>query len=172
MAFYIESADRPRKSALPDEDIPVGLLVHKLSSGMVQRARYDDETFDGVADQPHTGEQIAEREDQDDSNWDVYEADEEERVVYGGDEDGARIKVRTADDNDTDPAPDIADADVVGIADNGDEYHGRLVEEGYEDDGGTTYERGEGNFLPVGKVYRDSADGFDDVVRVEVRRDL
>lgn len=172
MAFYIESADRPRKSALPDEDIPVGLLVHKLTNGKVQRAQYSDGTFDGVADQPHTGEQIAERDDQDDPNWDVYEAAEDERVVYGGDEDGARLKVHTAADNSTDPAPSISDADIVGIADNGSEFHGRLVEEGYTDDGATTYNRSNDNFLPVGKAYRDSADGYDEVVRVEVRRDL
>lgn len=173
MAFYIESADRPPKSRLPAEDVPVGTLVVENGSDKVKVAEFADGRFDGVADQPLTGEQIKEYENIDDANFDVYEAAEDERVTYGGDEDRARIKVRTATDNGTDPAPSISDGTVVGIAANGAEYHGRLIEEGYTDGGGTTYGRSStGDFLPVGIAYRDEAADYDTPVRVEVRYDL
>ena len=173
MAFYIESADRPPKSRLPAEDVPVGTLVVENGSDKVKVAAFADSRFDGVADQPLTGEQIVEYEDVDDPNFDVYEAAEDERVTYGGDEDRARIKVRTAEDNGTDPAPSISDGDIVGIAANGAEYAGRLVEEGYTDDGGTTYgTESTGDFLPVGVAYRDEGTTYDTPVRVEVRYDL
>ena len=173
MAFYIESSDRPYKSALPAEDIPVGTLVANDGTGLVQKAEFADGRFDGVADEPLTGEQSNEYENCDDPNWDVYEVAEDERVVYGGDADRDRIKVKTAADNGTDPAPSIAHDDVVGVAANGDEFQGRLVEEGYTDDGGTTYGREEtGDFMAVGVAYRDEASTYDAPVRVEVRRDL
>lgn len=173
MAFYIESADRPPKSRLPAEDVPVGTLVVENGSDMVKVAEFADSRFDGVADQPLTGEQINEYENIDDPNFDVYEAAEDERVTYGGDEDRARIKVRTAEDNGTDPTPSISDGDVVGVAGNGAEFQGRLVEEGYTDDGGTAYGReSTGDFLPVGIAYRDEGATYDTPVRVEVRGDL
>jgi len=174
MTFYIESSDRPRKSRLPAEDIPVGTLVAEDGTGHVELAEQATGHFDGVADNPLTGEQVREYEDAPaDPNWYVYETAEDERVVYGGDADRDMIKVKTAADNGVDPAASVSDGTVVGLIPNGAEFHGRVVEEDYTDEGDTTYGRSStGDFLAVGKVYKDEENGFDEPVRIEVRRDL
>lgn len=174
MGFYIESADRPLKSRIAASDVEVGTLVIENGSDNVRKVTADtDSRFDGVADNPRSGDHIA-YDDEDVTDIGVYLASEDDRVNYGGNADGDRIKVRTAQDNGTDPAPSISDGDVVGFVDDtavsgtGAEFEGRLVEEGYTDNGATTFDRSSGNFVAVGVAYKDEASSFDAPVRVEV----
>lgn len=174
MGFYIESADRPLQSRPPAEDIPTGTLVAEDGNDQAKLATFADSHFEGVAERPLTGAQIAEYDNVDDADWDTYEAAENERVNFGGGADRDVVKIRTAEDNGTDPAPSLSDGDVVGIADVGTaEFDGRIVQEGYTDNGGTAYGRSStGDFLAVGTVYKDEASAFDDPTRVMIRRDL
>lgn len=173
MAFYIESADRPYRSGIVNEDVDVGTVVAFDSNSKfvnVDAATHSQEDLVGVADFHHTGDAIS--EDDEDTSYGTFLAAENDRASAGGREDGAVIKVRTIVDNSTDPAPDISNGDVVGVADVG-SGDGRIVQEGYSDNGGTTYGRSStGDFVPIGKADRDSSTSFDDPVRVEVRTDL
>lgn len=187
MAFYIESADRPLKSRVAAEDIHIGELVIENGSDNVRRVdAQNDSRFDGVADNPRSGDHIA-LDDDDTSNIGVYLSSENDRVVYGGSADGDIIKARTAEDpGGNESAPDISDGDVVGVVDTSagslsstGEYKGRVVEEGYVDGDGTTYNRSNSNFLAIGVAYKPSPDptsdtvnAYDEPVRIEVRKDL
>lgn len=168
MGFYVESADRPYQSGIAQEDIHVGTIVARTGPGQVNLTDDGDTSADGVATAPRRGDYIAEEADE--TTDFKYKADEEHRVPYADlDEAGAVVKARTIEDNDTDPAPSIEDGDVVGVAHKDDDaFRGRLVEEGYEDDDATTYEEGDDNFTPVGTVYRDDADEYDEAVRFVV----
>lgn len=173
MAFYVESQDRAYRSYIVNTDMVAGELgAHDGSNGAVpfDAATHAEEDFLGVAEAHRAGDQVA--EDLDDTGSIFFDASENDRASFGGDADRDVIKVRTAEDNATDGAPNITDGDVVGVADNGAEYDGRLVEEGYTDAGATTYDRASGNFYAVGVALRDGSTAFDDVVRVEVRKDL
>lgn len=59
-------------------------------------------------------------------------------------EDGQRLRLRLPEKGGT--APNVTQRDILGVTDL---YEGRLVQEGYSD-GGTTYSRQKGNFVPVG----------------------
>jgi len=78
------------------------------------------------------------------------------------------VKIRTAEDNGTDPAPAIGHKTTVGIVDasalqgSAAEYEGRIVEEGY-DDGTTTFNRSNNNFKAVGVAYRPAKQAGDTV---------
>jgi len=174
MAFYIESADRPPESRLAGSDVTVGEGVALNGSGLA--VPFDPSThtigdFLGVADNPRTGDQIA--EDEDDELYETYEAAEDDRVVYGGDADRDRIKLLTPPDTTADPAASIADETTVGFAAVGGDFNGRIVEEGYTDDGDTQYgDGGAGTFVPLGVAYRDEATDFDEPARIEVRGGL
>lgn len=177
MGFYIESADRPHQSRPAAEDIHVGLLVAENGSDKVRLADDADSTrWDGVADAPRSAEYIAPEVDQ--SSDFTYSASDDERVPYGGRTPGDIIKVRTIQDNGTDPAPSISDGDIVGfvdssaVSDTAAEFKGRIVETGYQDDAPTTFDEGSNNFVKIGVAYRDSSSGFDEVVRVQVRDDI
>lgn len=168
MGFYVESADRPYQSGIAQEDIPVGTIVERTAAGQVNLTDDSDTAADGLATAPRRGDYIA---DEPDETTDFeYKSADDDRVPYADlDEAGAVFKARTITDNSTDPAPDISDGDVVGVAQKDDDaFRGRLVEEGYTDDGATTYDSGSDNFTAVGTVYRDSSDGFDEAVRFVV----
>jgi len=178
MAFYIESADRPHDSRIAGEDIHVGELVVDQGDGTVDRAdAQNDGYFDGVADNPHTGNHIA-PDPHEATGAFVYESADNDRVPYGGAEDDARIKVRTPEDTGgNESAPDISEGDVVGFIDTSagtlsstDEYKGRIVEEGYTDgeSSATTYNRTNSNFIAIGKAHRDTGKDWDEAVRVRV----
>lgn len=180
MGFWIESADRPYKSAVAGEDILVGLLVEEQGDGTVDIVSDSSAAIDGVAAAPRAEAYIA--EEMDDASDFEYKASVTDGyalagahlVPFGGYEDGARVKVRTIldpQDGDAD-AVSLTNGTVVGVAQVSDtDYHGRVVQEGYSD-GSVTYNRANSNFLALGKVLRDSSSSFDDVVRVEVRKDL
>lgn len=179
MAFYVESQDRAYRSYIVAEDMVAGELgAHDGSNGAVafDEQSHAEEDFLGVAEAHRAGDQTA--EDLDDTGAILFDASEDDRASFGGDADRDVIKVRTIEDNGTDPAPDISDGDVVGVVDSsavsdtGAEFTGRVVQEGYADAAPTTFNRSSNNFFAIGVAYRDDADGFDEVVRVEVRKDL
>lgn len=170
--FYIESADRPAQSGLADEEITAGELVYDDGAGLV-RADFADGDVSGVAEY---SEEYLSAFDEDDVADETYDIGD--RVAYGGNADGDVVKVRTAEDNGTDPAPSIGHRTVVGLLDDSStvasasEFKGRLVEEGYTDNAATTYDRATGNFIAVGVAYRpakqngDTVDTYDTPVRV------
>lgn len=172
MGFYTESIDRPYHSKLAGEDIHVGTLVHENGSGAFRRAEATDNRIDYLAAKVRRGDYIAFDEDDDLSDFDYNSADND-RVPAQPLVDGDVIKVHVADDNGTDPAPDISNDDVVGIAGvGGAEFEGRVVQEGYTADDATEYsESGAGDFLKLGKALRDDESSFDGVVRVRVNRE-
>lgn len=179
MAFYVESQDRAYRSYLVAEDMLPGELGANNGSGKAvafDQQSHAEEDFLGVAEAHRAGDQIA--EDLDDTSNIVFSSSDGDRASFGGDADRDVIKVRTIQDNGTDPAPSISDGDVVGVVDSsavsdtGAEFTGRVVEEGYADNTPTTFNRSSANFFAIGVAYRDSASGFDEVVRVEVRKDL
>lgn len=168
MGFYVESADRPYQSGIAQEDIHVGTIVARTGAGQVNLTDDVDTVADGVATAPRRGDYIAKEADET-TNF-LYEAAEDDRVPYADlDEAGAVFKARTIKDNSTDPAPSISDGTVVGVAHKADDaFRGRLVEEGYTDNGATTYDTASGNFTAVGTVYRDDSSSYDEAVRFVV----
>lgn len=184
MAFYVESQDRAYRSYIVSTDMVPGELGGLDAAGTgaepFDAASHSEEHFLGVAEAHRSGDQIA---DEDDTTEAIsFLASENERASFGGDADRDVIKVRTAEDTGgNEAAPSISDGDVVGVIDTSAgtltstaEYQGRVVQEGYDDGEGTptTYNRANGNFYAVGVAYRDESSEFDDVVRVEVRKDL
>lgn len=166
MGFYAESYDRPHQSGIAQEDIHVGTIVAQTAAGQVSLTDDVDTAADGVALAPRRGDYIAKEPDET-TNW-LYESAEDDRVPFADlDEAAAVFKARTITDNGTDPAPSISDGDVVGVAHKADDaFRGRLVEEGYTDNGGTQYgDGGAGGFTAVGTVYRDDSSSFDEAVR-------
>lgn len=183
MGFYLESVDRPNKSRIAASDVHIGELVaDDGSQGGVpfNASSHSAEDFLGVADNPRRGDYIAEEPDET-TNF-LYESAENDRIPVGGDADHDVIKVRTAEDaGGNESPPDISEEAVVGVVDTSagtlsstSEYEGRIVEEGYDDgeSTATTYNRSNDNFFAVGVARRDSSSSYDDVVRVEVQRDL
>jgi hypothetical protein len=183
MGFYVESADRPKRSRLAAEDITVGSLVAENGSDQFQLAdAQNDNRISYVADKNRRGDQIAFDEDDTLTFPQTYSAADNNRVIAQQLADGDVIKTRTAlDGGGNESAPSISDGDVVGVIDSSagtlsdaSAYHGRVVEEGYTDGEGTptTYNRSNGNFVPLGVADKDSASSYDEVIRVMVQRDL
>lgn len=171
MAFnFAYSADRPPLSGIADEDgILPGELVFADASG-VGKATYADGRISGVVEDFADAHSADHRQDYR-SGIDQFTYDTGMRVKFAGDEHNARLRVRTIDDNGTDPAANISAWDVVGIPDKA-SLAGRLVQEGYTDNAGTVYDRAGGNFLPVGRargtassIPSNSFDDFIDIVR-------
>lgn len=183
MGAYIESTDRPNQSRIAGSDVDVGEAVainSNLKAVPFDGSSYVQADFQGVADDPLTGDQIA--ADEDDTGGFTYLASEDDRVNFGGDADADVIKLRTAEDTGgNEPTPSISDGDVVGFIDTSAgtlsstaEFHGRIVEEGYEDGESTptTYNRSNSNFVAIGTAYRDDGQAYDTPVRIEVNKDL
>lgn len=176
MGFYIESVDRPYTSAVVSEDIHVGTLAVK-DAGNARRAEAADSNV-MLAAAPRRGDYIAEDSQVAGGVTDAetttfkYLASEDDRAPLQPLADRDVVKVRTAADNATDPAPSISAGDVVGIAAvGGEEFEGRIVEEGYTDNGGTTYGReSTGDFYALGTAMRDESSEYDHPVRVRVLR--
>lgn len=184
MGFYIEHVTSPSQSAVVAEDIDVGEYAALNSSGNAERFEQQNHAVEdmlGVAKQPLSGQQI--REDDDDTGGFTYLSSESDRASFNGREDDDIIKVKTIEDNTTDPAPSIDHGDVVGFVDtsavagSGGEYGGRIVEEGYADSTPTTFNRTNANFVALGVAYRPTHDhstvtSYDEPVRVRVRKDV
>lgn len=180
MGFYAESVDRPHVSRVVSSDIYVGEIGAHDGSDKAEPFdfnNHDETDLLGVADNHRSGNRVV--KDIDDTGGFTFQASEDDRASFIGDEDRAVIKVRTAEDTGgNEPTPDVESDDVVGIVDTSagalsstSEYQGRIVEEGYSDDG-TTFNRSNNNFFAIGVVRRDSANAWDAVVRVQVRKDL
>jgi len=180
MGFYVESADRPYTSRQAAEDLPVGTLVTTDGNDMFVLADANDERLDYLVTKPLSAPHIA--YDSDDSLEDrVYEADDRRAPALPL-VDGDIVKARTVTES-TDgvtSSPDIQAGDVVGVPDTSDadapSEGGRVVEEGYTNDENddatdTTFERANGNFLPLGVALRDEETKFDAAVRVQVNRE-
>lgn len=199
MGFYVEVTQTPNRSGLAGEDIPAGTAV-VIEDGEVTLADAENhDYFDGVADTPRTGEYIASfdhessdfvyREDAEDDDNHATLGYEDSKGPYlvpvGGGDDGDIVRIRSQPDED-EAAPDIGDGDVVGFIDtsvaDAPDIAGYVVEEGYEDDAGTTYDRDDDNFVAIGTAYRPVAnvapsdDGtvtdYDFPVRIRVNKGL
>jgi hypothetical protein len=182
MGFYVESADRPYQSRLAAEDIHVGTLVHEDGSDAYELLDADTHSsFDGLATAPRRGDYIAKEEDE--TTAFKYLASENDRVPALPLADRDVIKARTIKETNSGitSSPNISDGDTVVVVDTSDgdapTSAGRIVEDGYsndenDDNGSTTFSLSNDNAIGVGKAYKDSATGFDEVVRVEIRRDL
>lgn len=180
--FYVEQADRSPHSGLANESIYAGELVSDEGAGVSVLTFGDSGEGAGLA--RFDAEAMA-AEDYDEVVEEVYDTDQ--RVQYQPFEDSAVVRIRTPEDNGTDPAPDIGHQNVVGIVDasalqgTADEFQGRVVQEGYSD-GTTTFDRASDNFKAVGVAYRpdqnpapvagQQAEGFDYPVRVVLFSEL
>jgi hypothetical protein len=188
--FYVEQADRSPHSGVANEDIYAGELVHDDGDGVdVLTYAATDEDAGGHVGLARYGGQAFAREYEDEVREDKYVAGDpqRERVQYQPVEDSAVVRIRTPEDNGTDPAPDVNHQTVVGVVDasavqgSAGEFQGRVVEEGY-DDGTTTFNRSNNNFKAIGVAYRpdqnpapvagQQAESFDYPVRVVLFSDL
>lgn len=186
LEFYVEEADRGPRSAVANESVYAGELVHDDGDG-ADVLTYADTDADAGA---HVGlarydAQAMAAETMEDVVEEVYDAGQ--RVQYQEVEDSARVRIRTPEDNSTDPEPTIGHQDVVGVVDasavqgSAAEFQGRVVQEGY-DDGTTTFNRANNNFQAIGVAYRpdkmhasragDQSDTFDYPVRVVLFEDF
>jgi len=173
-------------SELASENVAQGDLIARLSGGGVEVADASShDSVDGIAMNLEAGDNIADHEydylaDRRDfvykpsgnKDTDDLLPNTDDRVPIGGQKATAEPIPATIQDNGTDPAPSITKNDVVGVAAVGaneqGEIQGRVVQEGYTDNGGTTYGTGSaGDFIPVG--YADEpVSSFDE--RVALRR--
>lgn len=190
--FYVEQADRSPHSGIANEDIYAGELVHDDGDGVdVLTYAATDEDAAGHVGLARYDAQAFAREYEDEVRENKYVAGDpqRERVQYQPLEDSAVVRIRTPEDNGTDPAPDIGHQDVVGVIDaaggtavSAGEFQGRVVQEGYTDDAATAYDRAGGNFKAVGVAYRpeqnpapvagQQSESFDYPVRVVLFSDL
>jgi hypothetical protein len=167
LEFYVEQADRSPQSGVVDEIITAGELISDAGTGVSKLVFADGGENAGLA--RYDGTAFA-RDYADDARQPQYEPDDpqRERAQYQPFEDSAVVKIRTPEDNGTDPAPAIGHKTTVGIVDasalqgSADEYEGRIVEEGY-DDGTTTFNRSNSNFKAVGVAYRPAKQAADSV---------
>lgn len=188
MGFYIEVTQTPNRSGFATEDIPLGTAVYLAGGEAFLADAATHETIDGVADAPRRGEYIAGfghetsefvylADDPDPDNHATLSDNNAHLVPVGGGADGDYIKLKSMAEVDGAAAPDIGDGDVVGFIDtsvaNGvADGAGHIVEEGYTDAAGNEYSRDEGNFVAVGRAYRDEATEFGELVRVVVNQKL
>jgi len=170
--FYVEQADRSPVSGLANEQIYAGELVSDEGSGV------DLLTFANAADGfglARYDTQAMAAETEEDVRGPYYETDD--RVQYQESESAAQVRIRTLEDSGG-AAPAVTHKSVVGIIDDGagdapSGVVGRVVEEGYEN-GATTFNRSNGNFLALGEAYRPARqnggtmDEFDYPVRVRL----
>lgn len=172
LEFYVEQADRSPQSGVANESIYAGELIHDDGDGADVLTFADGAKKAGLA--RYDAEAMA-AEWEEDIVEEVYDAGQ--RVQYQPLEDSAILRIRTPEDNGTDPAVSVSHRDVVGIVDasalqgSAAEYQGRVVEEGY-DDGTTTFNRSNDNFKAAGVAYRpaqragNAEDRYDHPVRV------
>lgn len=173
---YAYKADRPTLggTVASGQSILPGELVTAAEGGGISLTAGSDGRTDGVVED-FADAHIAENQYDYRGSLDAFTYDAGMMIQFAGYEDGAYLRVKTPEDNGTDPAPNIDEWSVVGIPDIGG-YEGRVVEEGYTDAGAVTYDRAGGNFLPVGIARASSPKvpqtGFDSFTHVIVRRDL
>jgi len=182
LEFYVEQADRSPLSGVANEAVYAGELVHDDGAGvdvLTFAATDEDDGHVGLA--RFDAEKMA-AETEEDVVEEVY--DSGQRVQYQPTAEGeARVRVRTPEDNGTDPEPAVGHQTVVGVADatalqgSAGEFQGRVVEEGYND-GTTTFNRANNNFKALGVAYRpglranEDVTDFDHPVRVRLFGEL
>lgn len=175
---YAYKADRPPVGDVSTVDgLLPGELVYLQEGGGLKKAAFADGRIDGVIED-FADAHLADHEHDFRSGLDSFTYDIDMMTQLGGYEDGSYMRVLTPTDNGTDPAPNIQGWSVVGVADAGTAYAGRVVEEGYTDAASTpvTYNRSNGNFLPLGLAYGNQADvpetNYDSLVHVIRRKEL
>lgn len=150
--LHIDSADRSMLGDLVTEDgILPGELIFAQEGGGFRRAAGTDQRVDGVVED-FADDHIAEHDEDFRASMDAfsYDASEGDSCAIGGGEDAARLRLLLPEDDGTSSAPSIQQWSVVVIPDIAG-FEGRIVEEGYSPDGGTTvYDRASGNVNPVG----------------------
>lgn len=161
-----ENRDAPVDAQPAVERIRVGELVQEVANG-VRAAKGSGDRIEGVAIVRETGDAIAQEDDEPAGSF-VYRPSDDDRALHAGKQNGIKFRVLTPPDSVT--APDISFGDVVGVADAGSEYDGRIVHEGYTADG-VTHSRANGNLLAVG-VAREAESTSDELVRIERRLDI
>lgn len=182
----IESADYGTQGSnyAAEEVYPHEIVTDTPGTG-VELLDGDESSWDGIARAFNSAQWIHEH-DEDTSNL-SYDGSsgtlpENDRVPYGGYEDGAVIRPLTiSDSGNGESAPDISEGDVVGVADTtvGDgetDWAGRVVQEGYSN-GATTFNRSNDNFVVIGEappqgVGQLSVTSFDEQIRVRVDKSL
>jgi len=185
LEYYVEQADRSPESGVANEEIYAGELVHDDGDGADVYVYADG--AENVYLARHDAQAFA-REHEDEVREDKYVPSDEQRNRVQEqtlEEGGARLRVRTPEDNGTDGAPAINHRDVIGVIDaaggtasSASEFQGRVVQEGYTDDAATTYDRASGNFRAIGTAYRparqngDTMNEFNYPVRVELFGEL
>lgn len=173
---YGYKADRPPVGDISSVDgILPGELAYLQEGGGLKRAAFADGRIDGVVED-FADAHIADHQHDFRSGIDQFTYDTGMMTQLSGYEDGAYMRVLTPPDS-IGAAPNIQAWSVVGVADAGSAYAGRVVEEGFSPDGGTTvYDRATGNFLPLGIAYGNQHDvpetGFDSLVHVIRRKEL
>lgn len=183
MGLYIESSDRPNKSGIVAETVPVGTLVHRdANQKLVLADANDHDDFEGVAAAPRRADYIATQERRDSSNFeyrlaadkDDFEinSDVDDRAPFGGDADRDIINVYAQPDESA-TAPDISDGDVVAFVDttatDAPDAAGYVVEDGYTNSGFTA-DVSTADAVQVGVCYREGTDEHGGLVKVEVNR--
>lgn len=176
--LYVDEVD----ASLNRADVAGGEVIRE-GEFVVQNGSGELEQFDPANDTlPHGivvhnpgGDSIVEH-DEDYVNyadlW-TYEGDNGDRAYYQPLASVDQIMPRSLSDNNTDPAPTIAEGTVMGIVTINGETE--VVESGYTDNGGTVYsESGAGDFVALGRVDKKPqelrlSDGFG--IRVPIRLD-
>lgn len=169
LEFYVEQADRSPQSGVANEDIYAGELVHDDGDGVDAYVFADG--VENVALARYDAQAMA-AEWEEDIVEEKYVASDEtrNRVQYQPLEDSAILRIRTPEDNGTDPNVSIGHRNVVGVVDasalqgSAAEYQSRIVEEGY-DDGTTTFNRSNGNFKAIGRAYRPAQQAGENMTR-------
>lgn len=178
--FYVEQADRGYLSAIANEAITAGTLVHDDGAGLDQLLFADEDEDFGLA--VYDAETLAAEDHDINTTVADFAYDTGDRAKYQPAEEAAIVKIRTITDNADDPAPSIGHRDIVGIVDETDgtlesgaaNYAGRIVEEGYTSNDTTpvTFNRTNNNFKAVGRAHRpakqngNTVTAYDEPVRV------
>lgn len=125
-------------------------LVYMDADG-IRKAEAADERVDGIPRLVHSGGGMR----PDETSDQPYRYDDGDDIQYVTLQHGGNYKVRTPEDDGTNPAANVSHGEVVGLAAVGAaEHEGRIVQEGYTDNGGTTYGRDStGDFVALGVAH-------------------
>lgn len=140
----------------------------------------------GIVLGPESAEWIHEHDR--DTDAEEYKSADNDRAPYVPHTDGAVVRCLTIPET-TDgqtSSPSIGEGNIVGVpdttvTDGATGMSGRIVEEGYSNDENndstsTTFNRSNGNFIPIGRAAKQSHNndvtGFEEQVRVRLEKDL
>lgn len=167
--IHAREADKSNVSEEPTESLAPGDIVTRESGGGAHKTDPgSDDDWDGIVLHLEGGDHIADHERDyrsslDDFTYDPVSQDSYEDTINLApiqlQEDGAVFRPYAQQD-DSEPAPSIQRLDTVGVITlNGSQ---QIVEDGYTDNGGTTYGDGNtGDFLALGEAEVPANETFD-----------